>query len=66
MKKRFWFSVVMATVGTGLLLAAGFASPAESGPQATAKANAAGGTLRISFSPADFDYIDTTLAYFSH
>jgi peptide/nickel transport system substrate-binding protein len=56
----------MATVGTGLLLAAGFATPAESTPQAKAKNAAAGGTLRVSFSPADFDYIDTSLAYFQH
>ena len=65
MKKRFWFSVVMATAGTGLLLAAGFASPAGSSPQASSKSDARGGTLRIG-STSDFDYIDTSLAYFSH
>lgn len=65
MKRRFWLSVAMATVGAGLLLAAGFASPAESSPQASGKADARGGTLRVDLR-SDFDYIDTSLAYFSH
>jgi peptide/nickel transport system substrate-binding protein len=65
MKRRFWFSIVAATVGTGLLLAAGFASPASSKPQAAGKSEARGGTLRID-SRSDYDYIDTSLAYFSH
>jgi peptide/nickel transport system substrate-binding protein len=59
------FSVVMATVGTGLLLAAGFAGAATSSPQAPGKSDARGGTLRID-STSDFDYIDTSLSYFSH
>jgi peptide/nickel transport system substrate-binding protein len=65
MKRRFWFSVVAAAVGTGLLLAAGFASPASSKPSAAGKSEARGGTLRID-SRSDYDYIDTSLAYFSH
>ncbi len=65
MKRRFLFSIVMATVGTSLLLAAGFASAASSGPQAAAKSDARGGTMRID-SLSDFDYVDTSLAYFSH
>jgi ABC-type oligopeptide transport system substrate-binding subunit len=48
-----------------MLLAAGFASPAESSPQGATKASATGGTLRIDSRP-DFDYIDPSLAYFSH
>jgi peptide/nickel transport system substrate-binding protein len=65
MKRRFWFSIVMATVGTGLLLAAGFAGTATSSPQAPGKSDARGGTLRID-SVSDFDFIDPNLAYFSH
>jgi ABC-type transport system substrate-binding protein len=59
------FSIVLGTLGLGLLLAAGFASPAEGGPKASDRADARGGTLRID-GTSDFDYIDTTLSYFSH
>jgi peptide/nickel transport system substrate-binding protein len=65
MKGRIWLAVVMATVGAALLVAAGFASPAESSPAAKGKSDARGGTLRID-STSDMDYIDTALAYFSH
>jgi peptide/nickel transport system substrate-binding protein len=67
MKRRFWLSVVMATAGTALLVAAGFAGPAasSSSPQAKQRAEAKGGTLRIDSQP-DMDYIDPALAYFSH
>jgi len=65
MRRRLWFTVVSMTIGLGMLLAAGFASPAQSSPQGAAKASAAGGTLRID-SRSDFDYIDPSLAYFSH
>ncbi|MBA3428249.1 MAG: hypothetical protein H0U07_06720, partial [Actinobacteria bacterium] len=65
MKRQLWLTVAMATVGAGLLLAAGFASSAESSPQADQKNAALGGTLRVD-SNVDFDYIDTSLAYFSH
>ena len=65
MKGRIWSSVALAAVGAGLLLAAGFASPAEGGSQASDKSAARGGTLRVDLS-SDFDYIDTSLAYFSH
>ncbi len=62
MRRRLWFAAVSMAVGLGMLLAAGFASPAESG---TAKNEGRGGTLRID-SNSDFDYIDPALAYFSH
>jgi peptide/nickel transport system substrate-binding protein len=65
MKGRFLVSIVMTAVGAGLLLAAGFAQTASSTPQAAGKSEARGGTLRID-SNVDFDYIDTSLAYFSH
>jgi peptide/nickel transport system substrate-binding protein len=65
MKGRFLFSIVMAAVGTGLLLAAGFAQPASSKPQAAGQTEARGGTLRLD-QATDFDYIDTSLAYFTH
>jgi peptide/nickel transport system substrate-binding protein len=66
MKGRIWSSIVLAAIGAGLLLAAGFASPAEGGSQASDRSAARGGTLRVDFTPNDFDYIDTSLAYFSH
>jgi peptide/nickel transport system substrate-binding protein len=65
MKGRFLFSIVLGTLGLGLLLAAGFASPAEGGSAAPAKSDARGGTLRVDLT-SDFDYIDSSLAYFSH
>jgi ABC-type transport system substrate-binding protein len=65
MNKRFWGSIAMAAVGTSLLIAAGFAAPAESGTQKAGKSSARGGTLRVE-SRSDFDYIDPSLSYFSH
>jgi peptide/nickel transport system substrate-binding protein len=64
MKGRFWLAVVAATVGAGLLVSAGFATSAKS-PQAAAKGEARGGTLRVDLRN-DWDYIDPSLAYFSH
>ncbi len=66
MKKRFVFPLVMATVGTCLLVVAAFAGgAANAAPTAKAKAEARGGVLRID-SRSDFDYIDPSLAYFTH
>ncbi|MFN2471151.1 MAG: ABC transporter substrate-binding protein [Gaiellaceae bacterium] len=65
MRRRLWFAVVTSAIGLGMLLAAGFASPAESGSQDATKASGRGGTLRID-SRSDFDYVDPALAYFSH
>jgi ABC-type transport system substrate-binding protein len=65
MKGRFTSAIVLAAVGVGLLFAAGFASPASGGSQASANGAARGGTLRVDLS-SDFDYIDTSLAYFNH
>jgi ABC-type transport system substrate-binding protein len=65
MKGRIWSSIVLAAIGAGLLLTAGFASPAEGGSQASDRNAARGGTLRVDLS-SDFDYIDSSLAYFSH
>ena len=65
MKGRFTSAVVLAAVGVGLLLAAGFASPASGESQGSASSAARGGTLRVDLS-SDFDYIDTSLAYFNH
>jgi peptide/nickel transport system substrate-binding protein len=59
-------SLVMATLGAGLLVAAGFAAPAKGGsPQTVDTGQKRGGTLRID-SRSDFDYVDPTLSYFSH
>ena len=65
MKGRIWSSIVLAAIGAGLLLAAGFASPADGGSQSSDRNAARGGTLRVDLS-SDFDYIDSSLAYFSH
>src|SRR5215212_2396934 len=66
MHKRLWLSIVTLAIGVGLLVAAGFASPASGG---SSKANTSsanrGGTLRVDLS-SDFDFIDPALAYFSH
>jgi ABC-type oligopeptide transport system substrate-binding subunit len=65
MKNRFRISVVMATIGTCLLVASAFAGGAASAPNSASKAGAKGGTLRLD-SRSDFDFIDPSLAYFSH
>ena len=66
MNKRFVFPLVMATVGTCLLVAAAFAGgAANAAPSAKAKAEAKGGVFRMD-SRSDFDYIDPQLAYYSH
>jgi peptide/nickel transport system substrate-binding protein len=65
MKNRFWLSIVMATIGVALLVATAFAGAATSAPSASAKSDARGGTFRYD-SNSDFDYIDPSLAYFSH
>ncbi len=66
MKNRFVFPLVMATVGTCLLVVAAFAGgAANAAPSAKAKAEARGGVLRVD-SRSDFDYIDPQLAYFTH
>src|SRR3990172_8074112 len=64
MKNKFVFPLVMATVGTCLLVAAAFAGgAANAAPSAKAKAEARGGVIRMD-SSSDFDYIDPQLAYF--
>ena len=65
MKNRFRLSVVMATIGTCLLVATAFAGAAASAPSKSGKGDARGGTLRVD-SVSDFDYIDSSLAYFTH
>src|SRR5206468_5573554 len=65
MTKRVWLSVVALAIGAGLLVAAGFASPASSKTSAPAKNGAKGGTLQVDLS-SDFDFIDPALDYFSH
>jgi ABC-type transport system substrate-binding protein len=52
-------------IGVGLLVAAGFASAAESGPSKASGQERRGGTLRVDLT-SDFDFIDPALAYFSH
>jgi ABC-type oligopeptide transport system substrate-binding subunit len=65
MQKRLWLSLAVLAIGAGLLVAAGFASPASSNSAKAGKNRAVGGTLRVD-QRSDFDFIDPALAYFSH
>ena len=65
MHKRLWLSIAALAIGVGLLVAAGFASPASSNPSKAGSKAAKGGTLRVD-QRSDFDFIDPALAYFSH
>jgi peptide/nickel transport system substrate-binding protein len=65
MNKRVWLSVAVLAIGTGLLVSAGFASPASSNSAKAAAHGAKGGTLRVDLT-SDFDFIDPALDYFSH
>jgi ABC-type oligopeptide transport system substrate-binding subunit len=59
MRRKLWLSIVMAAVGAGLLVAAGFAGPASSStPQ-----RSSGGTFTFSKS-IGITYVDPALAYF--
>jgi len=63
MTARIWASVAMTAIGASLLAAAMFAGTAAGGPEASAQR--VGGSLTIT-SRSDFDYADSSLAYFSH
>jgi len=65
MHKRLWLSIATLAIGVGLLVAAGFASPASSNSAKAGAKVARGGTLRVD-QRSDFDFIDPALAYFSH
>jgi ABC-type transport system substrate-binding protein len=65
MTRRLWLSIAALAIGVGLLVAAGFASPASSKPSKASSADRRGGTLRVDLRN-DFDFIDPALAYFSH
>jgi peptide/nickel transport system substrate-binding protein len=58
-------SLLALTAGTVLLAVALFAGTATASSQASTKGEARGGTLRVD-SRSDFDYIDPSLAYFTH
>ncbi|MBA2569025.1 MAG: hypothetical protein H0V11_06730, partial [Actinobacteria bacterium] len=58
MRKRLMLSVAMLAIGVGLLVAAGFATPAQSGTER------AGGTFKYSLD-TDIDYVDHALAYYT-
>jgi ABC-type transport system substrate-binding protein len=56
----------LLAIGVGLLVAAGFASPASSNSAHKAGALVAkGGTLRVD-QRSDFDFVDPALSYYSH
>jgi peptide/nickel transport system substrate-binding protein len=63
MRKKLLLSVAMLAVGAGLLIAAGFASPASSSPSSAGAAIKKGGILKYSKS-IGITYIDPALAYF--
>src|SRR5919199_6207269 len=65
MHKRLWLSIVTLAIGVGLLVAAGFASPASSNSAKPGSKAAKGGTLRID-TRSDYDFVDPALAYYSH
>src|SRR5712691_4225490 len=65
MTRRLWLSIAALALGAGLLVAAGFASPASSKPTKVSATAKTGGTLRVD-QRSDFDFIDPALAYFSH
>jgi peptide/nickel transport system substrate-binding protein len=67
MHKRLWLSIVAVAIGAALLVAAGFASPAQSsisGANSSFAGAKKGGTLRLNMSSSDVDYIDPALAYY--
>jgi len=63
--RRLTISLATLAIGVGLLVAAGFASPASSNPTKAGAKSAVGGTLRVD-QRSDFDFIDPALAYYSH
>lgn len=65
MTRRLWGSIAALAVGSGFLVAAGFASAAPSSPSKASSADRRGGTLRVDLR-SDFDFVDPALAYFSH
>jgi peptide/nickel transport system substrate-binding protein len=65
MHRKLWLSVAALALGASLLVAAGFASPASSSPTKASSLSKKGGTLRVD-QRSDFDFIDPSLAYFSH
>jgi peptide/nickel transport system substrate-binding protein len=65
MHRKLWLSIAALALGASLLVAAGFASPASSSPTKASSLSKKGGTLRQD-QRSDFDFIDPSLAYFSH
>lgn len=65
MHRKLWLSFAALALGASLLVAAGFASPASSSPTKASSEARKGGTLRVD-QRSDFDFIDPSLAYFSH
>jgi peptide/nickel transport system substrate-binding protein len=64
MTKKLWLSIAALAIGAGLLVAAGFASPASSkNAVSSSKVAKTGGTLRINL-VSDTDYVDPALAYY--
>jgi len=63
--RRLSISLALLAIGVGLLIAAGFASPASSNSAKTGGHVAKGGTLRVD-TLSDFDFIDPALDYYSH
>src|SRR5580765_7958687 len=63
--RRLTISLATLAIGVGLLIAAGFASPASSNASKVGGKGAVGGTLRLD-TTSDYDFIDPALAYFSH
>ena len=65
MNKRLWLSVVTLAISVGLLVSAGFPSPASSDSSKGGMHGAKGGTLHVDLA-ADFNFIDPALNYSSN
>src|SRR5687767_1725228 len=64
MTKKLWLSIAVLAIGTGLLIAAGFARNASSGnARADAAGQKKGGTLRINVPNTDFEFVDPGMSY---
>ena len=66
MKGRIWFSIAMTAIGTGLLVAAGFARRRAAGPRLRPRATARGGTLRDRLSTPTSTTSIRASPYFPH
>jgi len=63
MQTKLWLSIMAATIGAALLVAAGLAGSASSAPQGKGSGSKVGGTLRVNISTTDIQFSDPSLDY---